>query len=1100
MCHLSSRPLLVVLTLAIVATFAHAQPPPQTHRWRIGVTGGYCTGYLGLLALHGLPRERIDDDDVLNLEKMKAYDLLIIGSRGYNNAQAIKVLEQYVYEGGIALTESLPIPSTDAIPGRRIGPAPAPNLRFVDSGTPLTTGCPELGVIPCAGLSGASIIPEANSKVTVLARYTDEDAPKRFQGTFVADGQGTPAIVMAEYGKGKLVYCGAAMSYAISLRGRQFEPFLINLLRYVSNGELADRMFPANVERTDLLTATEPQEPQRVYVRPAGTPAPPPTGFEKLEEPDSLRDFAFTTPLQPGTEGRLLLSYWSPKSFRELTVSKGKVTLVRSYDGRSVTLGSGVLPAGAKELLVMRRHGLVTVKADMALVFSACDGPAVQGALAAKGFHEPSYQPLDSVRFSDDFMREAAASDDWEQVTGKWQIMAAEGKPDMGANPFDFQVTTPDKALAVTGNWFWSDYAYEAAVKPSGEAVGIIADYQDGDNCLLLRLQPGTPGKLQLLRKHKGQFKVLGETTAPLSKQDWSRLGLRTSHGVIEALLDRRVVLRSYQADQPLGQIGLYCEKGQGNFDDVRVWPWVAAGGGTPQSRDLLVLQGQWRNTADTLVASGVDGARALIPWNAEGDCQASVAVNLGQAAAAGLHLRYVDPQKYYLLALIGEGDKLKIRCYRHGNPGAVLAERPVPGPRNAWHKLSALVQDTRLVAYVDDKPLLNVLDAGHLSGQVGLYARGKAGAAFRDFSARQCDNDAHLVDELTPAFAGIIDRHTWAGRSGAWVPNPSSLNDFWHTGYFPGTVQLQVGLHPDQQPQAKTVVHLSAGKQKNGYALVTERTWAQDSVPVVLTRSGRKIAEGKAKVEPGKPYSVGLYRNGAQLMVQVNGKPTLGYTDPQPLPNLDSLGIDSGGTPLYADDLTVLSPQVYDYTFETAPTDWAVQSGTWEITSRWSCTPGWAWFSGYNSDGYATISTKHAYQGDMQVTLYVAAKMMPAGNGKFSEKLTDIYLGLMGQLGKPETGYQFVLGGMNNQWTALRRNGVQVASSNFRLSQAGMHNDWLQVTLVRRGNKLQCYAWSTLVLEYTDPQPLEQGVFSIGTYQNGILVPRVTIFGTQEQ
>ena len=35
-----------------------------------------------------------------------------------------------------------------------------------------------------------------------------------------------------------------------------------------------------------------------------------------------------------------------------------------------------------------------------------------------------------------------------------------------------------------------------------------------------------------------------------------------------------------------------------------------------------------------------------------------------------------------------------------------------------------------------------------------------------------QFDNDQRLVDELTPTFAGIIDRHTWAGRSGAWIPD----------------------------------------------------------------------------------------------------------------------------------------------------------------------------------------------------------------------------------------------------------------------------------------------------------------------------------------
>jgi hypothetical protein len=45
-----------LLLLLVLSAMANAQSPPQTRRWRIGVAGGYCTGYLGMLALHGLPR------------------------------------------------------------------------------------------------------------------------------------------------------------------------------------------------------------------------------------------------------------------------------------------------------------------------------------------------------------------------------------------------------------------------------------------------------------------------------------------------------------------------------------------------------------------------------------------------------------------------------------------------------------------------------------------------------------------------------------------------------------------------------------------------------------------------------------------------------------------------------------------------------------------------------------------------------------------------------------------------------------------------------------------------------------------------------------
>ena len=125
--HFILLPLLVSLLLPVVAP---AAPAPQTHPWRIAVGGAYCTGYLGLLALHGLPRERITEQDLGNIERLREYNMVLVGMRGFDNSVAA-VLEQYVREGGILLAETGLQPSVAAVPGRRIGPAPHPNIRFV---------------------------------------------------------------------------------------------------------------------------------------------------------------------------------------------------------------------------------------------------------------------------------------------------------------------------------------------------------------------------------------------------------------------------------------------------------------------------------------------------------------------------------------------------------------------------------------------------------------------------------------------------------------------------------------------------------------------------------------------------------------------------------------------------------------------------------------------------------------------------------------------------------------------------------------------------------------------------------------------------------
>ena len=1076
-----------------------AVPAAQTHPWRIAVGGGYCTGYLGLLALHGLPRERITEQDMTDPAKLRQYNIIFLGMRGISGETLGSSVEQYIRDGGIVVAETgLPL-STSAVPGRRIGPAPHPNIRFVDDGTALTRGLPQLGVVSCLGGQGIAVVPDEGSKVQVLAEFTEEETPPRFRGHFMINGRGAPAILMASIGQGKLIYSTPSIAYNLSLRGQQFEPFIVNLIRYFSNGELDDRVYTGSLQRDELVTLPPEETPTPAYPSPAGEAVAPPAGFETLAEADELTDFALTGKLPAGGAGQVLISYWSPALSRKLTLEKGKAVLQRQEGGKATTVATGTLPSGSLDVLVMRRFGALSVAANGRVVLRACDGVPQEGALAVQGLEDPRYQPLDQVFFEDDFMRESSTEDEWQQPVGRWQIMAAEGKPEMGANPFDFVGTATDKALALNGAWFWSDYAYDASVKCSGPVAALLAHVRKPDDCLALRLSfEQQPARLQLARVLPEGTKVLAQEAVDVQRGDWHRLGLRTSGPILQGLLDGRVVVQAQQADSLCGQIGLYCEKGQANFDDIAVRPWTAAAlNGTPVSQ-LMVVQGDWRLDDQGLLASGSRGARAFPAWGPSGgDCAAQVEVKVGQAAAAGLHFRYVDTNQYYLMALMNEGGKLRLRLYRHGNPGAILVEKPVAGDTSRWHRLQAEVREGRLRAAVDGQRIIDVLDPGHRTGLVGLYARGMRPACFRNFFAAQTEPDEQLVDVPMPSFAGIIDRHTWAGRTGAWLPDAGDLNCFWHRAYLPGDFNLQVGLHPQPGGATRAALYLARDDRKDsGYSLTVARNWAASEVPLVLQRLGQPVARATAKVTPGQSFSVGLIRLGLQLMVEVDHQPVAVYNDPQPVPNLDCLGLDQGGSLIYADDISVATPLVHDYTFETAPTDWAVRQGTWEITSRWSCTPGWAWFSGYNSSGYALISTKASYAGDQDAVIYVAPKMMPAGGNRYSESFGDVYLGLCSDGASGSSGYQVAFAGVSSSYTVLRRQGQIVAQCSYRLPQSGEHNDWLRLLVRKRGPKITAWVWDAKILEYDDTQALDAGRILIGTRDNGIMLPRVTIYG----
>jgi hypothetical protein len=1101
--QLRRLPVLLLTGLLLWATAAAtAAPPPQTRPWRIGIAGGYCTGYLGIFALHGLPRERLHDKDLEDLQLLKQYDLIIAGWRTGSSSESVRAIEQYVREGGLALIEGVPAPSVEAIPGRRLPAAQTPNLRFLDSGTPVTAGLPAQGVIPTAGLRGAAIVPDPGSKAIIWANYTDEGTPEKLRGKFIVNGQGAPAIIMTPLGQGTLIYSGPSIAFATALRGRDFEPFIINLLRHLSQGQLADRMFPGNFPAEKLLTLPETTSEPPPYPTAPEPLAEAPAGFEPLEEATSLQDFVLTGELPARGEARVLISWANSRWGRELRCGGGKVTLQHTAGGKPVTVASAALTGGGK-LMITRRAGLLTVEVGGRVLLAAGDGPPQQGLLAQQGLTDPAYQPLAPVTFRDDFMREAGYDGEWEQVAGKWQVVASEGKPEMGANPFNYQVQATDRAVTLSGHWFWTDYDYQVALQAAAQSVGLLCHYQSPQDYVALRLQRGegaSPATLQLVRQVGSSSKTLAETPVKTTAEDWQRLGVRVSRGRLIGLLDGEPLL---QVNLPLtacGQIGLFCEQGSASFDDVVVNPWLATPPGeVPLPEQFATTRGTWTPAAGGKALSGFsrDGAKALSPLGDLSETAATTQVNLGGATAAGLYLRHAGDREFLLVALVAEGQGVKLRAYRHGNPGRILGEVPLPGRLDQWRTLQAEVTGNWLRATVDGKPLLSVLADGPAAGQVGLYARGVKPALFRAYRAEATEDPRRLVDELTPSFAGIIDRHTWAGRSGAWRPEPANLNRFWHHGFFPGEVTLEMGVHPDKDTAATTTrLHLSPEREAaRGYGLVAERTWSADHVSLTLTREGKPVGQAKVKVTPAEPYALGLERVGPQLMVRVNQQTALVFEDRAPLPGLDTLGLDNGGALLIPDDVVVSSAGVRDYTFEAAPTDWTVESGTWKVSSRWSCTPGWAWFAGYNAAGPAMIRTKQGYQGDLEMVTYVGAKMMPAGEKRFSEKLTDIHLALCVGESSVTSGYHIIIGGNDNGWTGLQKNGQTVKMSSFRLSQSGIHNDWLQVRVARRGNRLQVWAWDTPVLDYEDPEPLPGGRLAVGTHRNGVIIPRVTLF-----
>ena len=209
-------------------------------------------------------------------------------------------------------------------------------------------------------------------------------------------------------------------------------------------------------------------------------------------------------------------------------------------------------------------------------------------------------------------------------------------------------------------------------------------------------------------------------------------------------------------------------------------------------------------------------------------------------------------------------------------------------------------------------------------------------------------------------------------------------------------------------------------------------------------------------------------------------------------------------GAPFDLKDVSVNSKHVYDYTFSTAPVDWRVAAGVWEMTNRWSCSPGWSWFGG-RSDEVAALWNKRRVGGDQSAQMYFAFKM-GLNVPQWPEYPSNAALTICGDGTNLGSGYVFIAGAQENTCSVLMKNGEVVARSEKpeailpRLTDGKPGNDdihrrWWYARLDKVGDTITASMDGKPVLTYRDKTPIDGGQTAIWTLNNGIMLARVQLY-----
>ena len=718
--------------------------------------------------------------------------------------------------------------------------------------------------------------------------------------------------------------------------------------------------------------------------------------------------------------------------------------------------GEGALPSGGPQgFFVKRTPGSLMIGVGAQWVYGRDMGapqgkPAVRVGVAAgckvAAFRLVAREP---VRFADDFPDPEPKTGLWAPTRGQWALSSL-SFPEQSANPAELAAVFDEI----------EDVASRGRTRE--QYVGIGVRLQGGRQPRVLRLAGNSPAERAGIRQNDVILKVDGvevnnvaEAMGLLQGKEGEPVKIAFSHGgvVREVEVTREVV----------------------------VWG---------KTRRQVPIQ-PYRPDGEALITVGFDY------WT---DYRFATAVQTRQVGGFGLVFAYLGPADYHVFrwlsaekTLRGFGRWQLVRV--RGGQAEAVAEKEGGFLPHDFYAMSIAVGgdkpgDVRVACFVDSMKVFEAADDAMVPGRIGFWAEAPGAVCFDDVvvggdehqeaQARGTANPVQRRDPVMRAWADAAYSWQYVGLGQQW----------WHKSDFPGDVSMTAPVAGGDR--VVLVVAGERGKERSGYGFeLLEGTKGGR-----LTRAGKVVAE--KPLGGDRPKQITLSRQGRQVRALLDGKAWLAYDDPKPL----------GGSAVHVRgalvrDVQVECPNVVQYYFNRAPTEWHVMHGYWEVMNRWVCDPRWSFFGGRGDDALAVWS-KRRLDGDCFLDVH-AGVMMFERSGRY-ENMRDIGLTICGDGRNLASGYSVIVGAEGNQATALFRNGTLVAHTRDRSALLpgrsrrrgeqlySQHRGWVHMKLTRQGQAVRFYVWDEMVLEHRDPNPLPGGHCGIWSVENGLLLGNVRL------
>jgi hypothetical protein len=546
----------------------------------------------------------------------------------------------------------------------------------------------------------------------------------------------------------------------------------------------------------------------------------------------------------------------------------------------------------------------------------------------------------------------------------------------------------------------------EARVAGGEPKARVAFNLQDQDNYYALELAPPHPARL--LRVESGLELPIGrELGGGQQGRKWVEFMVRCEGGLIEVFLDGQRVAEAADDTFPGGRIASGSLRGSVEFRDLRVQDtapvyfdddFMRAEG---ETGGWDIVTGQWRiqsvgspvrstNAFNFTVDSAPKGATAVCGnwfWH---DYEVAVSCQPHGPAQAGLYAYYRDPQNH-LLFTCGQaspkgGSVAELFAVTNGKRRS-LAREPAQLAPGQWYRLALRVDATQVTGSIDGHPVLTASTEPGPGGRAGLYAAGRDGVTFDDFSVRQ----SNAVIWYAPSL------DLWHRIGGSWdtILNRGEHAEISGQASSSAKVLLRQALSGDARIASSTipprggVVGLVAGWEddRNYHAL----TWGgQPPVAKLVTvRDGQTQVQDEAPVASGDaPLPMELSLVGQAVRGRVGDQVRLtGANGALPRGRIGLL-VENGSAEFTPPEIERISPLPEVAHFEGAfseevsMADWAAQNADWTTVAQEGAASGPSYWHKAPAYGDQQLSVRLASPPAGPVSVMVAASGVGTADG----------------------------------------------------------------------------------------------------------------------